>query len=110
AVRSLAPDSLRRGDPRIATCTCRRPGFESIHRRFSRPPTSVARRKLARKYWNPGRQCPITKHMTDAPAAVAHPAATVILLREAGGGFEVLLLPRHAQLSVHRGAPGVSPA
>ena len=42
--------------------------------------------------------------MTDAPAAVAHPAATVILLREAGGGFEVLLVRRNAQLSFHGGA------
>lgn len=42
--------------------------------------------------------------MHDVPAAVAHPAATVVLLREREGGCEVLLVRRSAQLSFHGGA------
>jgi 8-oxo-dGTP pyrophosphatase MutT (NUDIX family) len=36
--------------------------------------------------------------------AIAHPAATVVLLREAQNGWEVLLVRRNAQLSFHGGA------
>jgi 8-oxo-dGTP pyrophosphatase MutT (NUDIX family) len=42
--------------------------------------------------------------MKDSPPAVAHPAATVVLLRDAGGDCEVLLVRRNAQLSFHGGA------
>ncbi len=42
--------------------------------------------------------------MSDAQPAVAHPAATVVLLRQRGGGVEVLLVRRGAQLSFHGGA------
>lgn len=42
--------------------------------------------------------------MNDAQPAVAHPAATVVLLREGSDGCEVLLVRRNAQLSFHGGA------
>jgi 8-oxo-dGTP pyrophosphatase MutT (NUDIX family) len=38
------------------------------------------------------------------PAAVVHPAATVVLLRDDEGGCEVLLVRRNAQLAFHGGA------
>jgi 8-oxo-dGTP pyrophosphatase MutT (NUDIX family) len=37
-------------------------------------------------------------------SVVAHPSATVVLLREAPGGFEMLLLQRAAKLRFHGGA------
>jgi len=42
--------------------------------------------------------------MTDSAPAVAHPAATVVLLRDTGGDCEVLLVRRNAQLAFHGGA------
>jgi 8-oxo-dGTP pyrophosphatase MutT (NUDIX family) len=42
--------------------------------------------------------------MSDAPPAIAHPAATVVLLRDGLGGCEVLLVRRSAQLAFHGGA------
>lgn len=42
--------------------------------------------------------------MPDQVAAVAHPAATVVLLRDGDDGFEALLVRRNAQLSFHGGA------
>lgn len=42
--------------------------------------------------------------MPSSSAAVAHPAATVVLLRDADDGCEVLLVRRNAQLSFHGGA------
>jgi 8-oxo-dGTP pyrophosphatase MutT (NUDIX family) len=42
--------------------------------------------------------------MSDQAGAVAHPAATVVLLRDANDGCEVLLVRRNAQLSFHGGA------
>ena len=41
--------------------------------------------------------------MTDQPA-IAHPAATVVLIRDRPGGCEVLLVRRNAQLAFHGGA------
>lgn len=41
--------------------------------------------------------------MTDQPVP-AHPAATVVLIRDRPGGCEVLLVRRNAQLSFHGGA------
>jgi 8-oxo-dGTP pyrophosphatase MutT (NUDIX family) len=41
--------------------------------------------------------------MTDQPAT-AHPAATVVLIRDRPGGCEVLLVRRNAQLAFHGGA------
>lgn len=41
--------------------------------------------------------------MTDRPAP-AHPAATVVLVRDGGDGCEVLLVRRNAQLAFHGGA------
>jgi 8-oxo-dGTP pyrophosphatase MutT (NUDIX family) len=38
------------------------------------------------------------------PPVIAHPAATVILLREARNGYETLLVRRNVQLSFHGGA------
>jgi 8-oxo-dGTP pyrophosphatase MutT (NUDIX family) len=45
----------------------------------------------------------VSERMSDAPA-IAHPAATVVLLRDRGGGCEVLLVRRSARLSFHGGA------
>jgi 8-oxo-dGTP pyrophosphatase MutT (NUDIX family) len=42
--------------------------------------------------------------MSDAQPSIAHPAATVVLLREGSSGLEVLLVRRNAQLSFHGGA------
>jgi 8-oxo-dGTP pyrophosphatase MutT (NUDIX family) len=42
--------------------------------------------------------------MSEPVPAVAHPAATVVLLRDGEAGFEVLLVRRSAQLSFHGGA------
>lgn len=42
--------------------------------------------------------------MTERVAAIAHPAATVVLLRDGPGGCEVLLVRRNAQLAFHGGA------
>lgn len=42
--------------------------------------------------------------MSDQLGAVAHPAATVVLLRDADDGCEALLVRRNAQLSFHGGA------
>jgi len=42
--------------------------------------------------------------MSDQAGAVAHPAATVVLLRDGNDGCEVLLVRRNAQLSFHGGA------
>jgi 8-oxo-dGTP pyrophosphatase MutT (NUDIX family) len=42
--------------------------------------------------------------MADSAGAVAFPAATVVLLRDADGSCEVLLVRRNAQLSFHGGA------
>lgn len=42
--------------------------------------------------------------MTDPAPAVAHPAATVVLLRDAASACEVLLVRRSTQLSFHGGA------
>jgi 8-oxo-dGTP pyrophosphatase MutT (NUDIX family) len=42
--------------------------------------------------------------MPDSQPAIAHPAATVVLLRDAPQGCEVLLVRRNAQLSFHGGA------
>ncbi|MFT3926237.1 MAG: NUDIX hydrolase [Myxococcales bacterium] len=42
--------------------------------------------------------------MTEAPELVLRPAATVVLLREAPCGFEVLMMKRGAQLAFHGGA------
>jgi len=42
--------------------------------------------------------------MDATPPAVAHPAATVVLIRDGAGDCEVLLVRRNAQLSFHGGA------
>lgn len=42
--------------------------------------------------------------MSEAPAVVAHPAATVILLRDGAEGCETLLVRRNARLAFHGGA------
>jgi 8-oxo-dGTP pyrophosphatase MutT (NUDIX family) len=42
--------------------------------------------------------------MSSSTPAIAHPAATVVLLRETTAGCEVLLVRRNAQLSFHGGA------
>ena len=42
--------------------------------------------------------------MDDTTRAIAHPAATVVLLRDGRAGCEVLLVRRNAQLSFHGGA------
>jgi len=42
--------------------------------------------------------------MADSAGVVAYPAATVVLLRDAGGSLEALLVRRNAQLSFHGGA------
>jgi 8-oxo-dGTP pyrophosphatase MutT (NUDIX family) len=42
--------------------------------------------------------------MTGRPTTVAHPAATVVLVRDAPQGCEVLLVQRNARLSFHGGA------
>ena len=42
--------------------------------------------------------------MSDQPPAVAHPAATVVLLRDGSEGCEALLVRRNTQLSFHGGA------
>ena len=43
-------------------------------------------------------------HMSDRTPAVAHPAATVVLLRDGAETCEVLLVRRNAQLAFHGGA------
>jgi 8-oxo-dGTP pyrophosphatase MutT (NUDIX family) len=42
--------------------------------------------------------------MTDSAGVVAHPAATVVLLRDGDDGCEALLVRRNVQLSFHGGA------
>jgi 8-oxo-dGTP pyrophosphatase MutT (NUDIX family) len=42
--------------------------------------------------------------MSEKPTAVAHPAATVVLLRDGDAGCEALLVRRNAQLAFHGGA------
>jgi len=42
--------------------------------------------------------------MSDHAPAIAHPAATVVLLRDSGDACEALLVRRNAQLSFHGGA------
>lgn len=42
--------------------------------------------------------------MSDRPEAPAHPAATVVLLRDADPGCEVLLVRRNSKLAFHGGA------
>ena len=42
--------------------------------------------------------------MSKPEPAIAHPAATVVLLRDGDHGLEVLLVQRNAQLSFHGGA------
>jgi len=42
--------------------------------------------------------------MSETQPAIAHPAATVVLLRDGGEGCEVLLVRRSAQLAFHGGA------
>jgi len=42
--------------------------------------------------------------LTDATGVVAHPAATVVLLRDAPDGCEALMVRRNAQLAFHGGA------
>lgn len=42
--------------------------------------------------------------MSEPVAVVAHPAATVVLVRDADGGCQVLLVRRNAQLAFHGGA------
>ena len=42
--------------------------------------------------------------MSELRPAIAHPAATVVLLRDGGAGCEVLLVRRNAQLVFHGGA------
>jgi 8-oxo-dGTP pyrophosphatase MutT (NUDIX family) len=42
--------------------------------------------------------------MADSPPAVAHPAATVVLLRQGSNGCEVLLVRRNRRLDFHGGA------
>lgn len=42
--------------------------------------------------------------MTDRTPAIAHPAATVVLLRDGNGDWEVLLVRRNAKLTFHGGA------
>ena len=46
----------------------------------------------------------LTGPMSEAGAATAHPAATVVLLRDAAEDCEVLLVRRNAQLAFHGGA------
>ena len=82
---------------------------ESAHARSSNPRTLTLEPSnpllLALPVAIPG-TCQCTRSVvTSKPVpAIAHPAATVVLLREGQSGCEALLVRRNAQLSFHGGA------